>query len=185
MKNLNAARNRGQRMALASLILAVLAISAAWAFELVGGYEPCPLCLQQRWAYYGSIPALMLSLALHSGARNSNKQIGSAAVLLGLVAAAFLVNAGVGVYHSGIEWHWWPGPTACAASAKPLQVGAGGLLDSLKEVRVVRCDEAPWRLLGLSFAGWNVVVSLMVAATSIVATAGLAKSCGALPKQHS
>lgn len=180
MKNLNAARNRGWRWALAALALAVLAIGAAWAFELVGGYEPCPLCLQQRWAYYGSIPALMLALVLRSGARTS-----SAAVLLGLVAIAFLVNAGVGVYHSGVEWHWWPGPTACAASAKPLQVGAGGLLDSLKVVRVVRCDEAPWRLLGLSFAGWNVVVSLMIAATSIVATTGLAKSGGALPMQHS
>lgn len=175
MKNLNAVRNKDWRLALAALVLAVLAIAAAWAFELVGGYEPCPLCLQQRWAYYGSIPALMLALVLHSGARTS-----SAAVLLGLVAAAFLVNAGIGVYHSGVEWHWWPGPTACAANAKPLQVGTGGLLDSLKVVRVVRCDEAPWRLLGLSFAGWNVVVSLTVAVTSSVVATGLARSGGAL-----
>jgi disulfide bond formation protein DsbB len=33
----------------------------------------------------------------------------------------------------------------------------------------VRCDEAAWRLLGLSFAGWNVVTSLLLAGGCAVA----------------
>lgn len=137
----------------------VAVIATALAFEYLGGYTPCPLCLQQRYAYYAAIPVLFVALVL-LGARHP----APAAMLFGLVALAFLANAGLGIYHAGAEWKFWPGPDTCAATSSPLSTSAGGLLKDLGKTRVIRCDEAPWRFLGISFAGWNVVTSLLLAA---------------------
>ena len=83
---------------------------------------------------------------------------------------AFLANATLGVYHAGVEWHFWPGPAACTG-AQPLSTSVGGLLNSLPSTSVIRCDEAAWRLGGISLAGWNVAVSLLVLAMSLRAAA--------------
>jgi disulfide bond formation protein DsbB len=140
------------------LLVTVAVILTALAFEHLGGYSPCPLCLQQRYSYYAAIPALLLALGLLSAGRK-----GAASALFALVALAFLANAALGVYHAGAEWKFWAGPETCGAS-QPLSQGAGGLLKDLANTRVIRCDEAPWRFLGLSFAGWNVVASILLAA---------------------
>lgn len=141
------------------LFLAVVVIATALAFEHVGGYVPCPLCLQQRYAYYAGVPLLFLALVLVAAERER-----LAALVFVVVALGFLANAGLGIYHAGAEWKFWPGPDTCAAGPAPLTTSAGGLLKELAKTRVVRCDEAAWRMLGLSFAGWNVVACLLLAA---------------------
>jgi disulfide bond formation protein DsbB len=151
----------------ATLFLAAAVILTALAFERFGGYSPCPLCLQQRYAYYAGAPALFLALVLLSAGYAR-----AAAAIFLLVAAAFLANAGLGTYHAGVEWKFWPGPDTCAATGTPpLGTGAGGLLKDLATTRVIRCDEAPWHFLGLSFAGWNVVVCVLLAIGSVSAAA--------------
>jgi disulfide bond formation protein DsbB len=140
-----------------ALMLTVAALATAYAFEYIGGYDPCPLCLMQRYAYYAAIPLLFLGLVLVSIER-----AGWATAIFFLVALAFLANAGLGVYHAGAEWKFWPGPDTCGAVARPLGGGSGGLLKQLETTYVIRCDEAPWKFLGLSFAGWNVVVSFLI-----------------------
>jgi disulfide bond formation protein DsbB len=145
------------RLGALALLAAAAVILAALAFEHFGGYDPCPLCLQERYAYYAGIPLLVLALVLLSlGAPRA-----AAAVFL-VVALGFLANAGLGAYHAGVEWKFWPGPDTCAATARPLSTG-GGVLEQLEKTRVIRCDEAPWHFLGLSFAGWNMVASLVLA----------------------
>jgi disulfide bond formation protein DsbB len=79
------------------------------------------------------------------------------------VALVMLGNAGLGVYHSGVEWGFWKGPTGCSGQGVNLG-SAGSLLDQLDKVKVVRCDEVQWRFLGLSLAGYNVLISLTMAA---------------------
>ena len=150
-----------------ALLLALATILAALAFERFGGYAPCPLCLMQRWAYYAGIPALFLALVLVAA-----EWPRFAALLFFAVALGFLANAGLGIYHSGIEWAFWPGPDTCTADLKPLGSGAGGLLDKLGDTKVVRCDQAPWRFAGLSFAGWNVVASFVVFIAALQAAFG-------------
>ena len=140
----------------AALMLAVAALAAAYAFQYIGGYQPCPLCLMQRYAYYAGIPLLFLGLVLVA-----TERAGWAAAVFFLVALAFLANAGLGTYHAGAEWKFWPGPDTCASEAQPLG-GAGGLLQQLGTTTVIRCDQAPWTFLGLSFAGWNVVTSFLI-----------------------
>jgi disulfide bond formation protein DsbB len=145
-----------------ALIIAVSVLATALGFEYLGGYAPCPLCLMERYAYYAGIVLLFVAMALVA------ERPGLAALVFGAVALGFLVNAGLGVYHAGVEWHFWPGPDTCATQLA-LPTTAGELLKGLEDTRVVRCDEATWRLFGLSFAGWNAVISLGLFAISLQA----------------
>jgi disulfide bond formation protein DsbB len=138
------------------LVIATATILAALAFEHLGGYAPCPLCLQQRYAYYLAVPASAVAMLLARG-----HAVSTARILLILVALAFLANTIAGIYHSGIEWTWWAGPGECAGAFE-LQWSEGGIVDT----PVIRCDEAPWRFLGLSFAGWNAVISAFLTAVA-------------------
>jgi disulfide bond formation protein DsbB len=138
-------------------LIATATITAALAFEYFGGYAPCPLCLQERYAYYFAVPASAVAFLLAHGYATR-----FARILLLLIAVAFLVNAVAGVYHSGIEWKWWQGPSTCAGGT-PIEWGEGGLAQELENVQLIRCDEAPWRFLMLSFAGWSAVISAFLA----------------------
>lgn len=141
------------------MVAAALTVLTALGFEYIGGYKPCPLCLQERYAYYAAVPLAFAGLILGSA---GNWKAGG--LLFWLVALAFLANAGLGTYHAGVEWKFWPGPETCTGALAPL--GQGGLLQSLSQTRVIRCDEAPWSFAGLSFAGWNAVISLFLAAAA-------------------
>jgi disulfide bond formation protein DsbB len=142
--------------------IATATILTALAYEHVGGYAACPLCLQERYAYYFAVPASALALYLARG-----ESPGIARILLALIAAAFIANAVAGVYHAGVEWAWWEGPDTCAGGFD-LKWDEGGVA----ETPVIRCDEASWRFLGLSFAGWNALISAALAA---IAAYGAAK----------
>jgi disulfide bond formation protein DsbB len=138
----------------ATLILAAAVILGALGFQYIGGYAPCPLCLEQRYAYYAGIPLLFLAMAL--GAEMPRV----AACIFFAVALAFLANSGLATYHAGVEWKFWPGPDTCG-TAQALPSSAADLLADAEATRVVRCDEAAWRMAGLSLAGWNVVASML------------------------
>src|SRR5262249_18846745 len=79
-------------------------------------------------------------------------------------------NVGLGVYHAGVEWKWWLGPQECSGALDDLG-SAGGLLKKLESISIVRCDEAAWRFLGLSLAGYNAIISLALAAVAAWAAA--------------
>jgi disulfide bond formation protein DsbB len=152
------------RIGSAVLAVATGVILAAHAFEEFGGYVPCPLCLQQRYAYYAAIPALIAALALVRAGRG-----GMAAGLFVAVAVAFIANAGLGIYQAGAEWHIWDPPAACSApsSLPTIHLDGKGL-----GRQPATCGVASWRFLGLSFAGWNAVASLMLAAGAVMAAVG-------------
>jgi disulfide bond formation protein DsbB len=130
-------------------------------FEYVLGYPPCPLCLDQRMAFYVSVPlaALLWLGASHGAARK--------VLLLGflVITGLMLWNTGLSAYHAGVEWKLWAGPQDCSGPLNSLG-SAGGMLENLQSIRVVRCDEAAWRLFGISLAGYDVLVSLFLAAVA-------------------
>jgi disulfide bond formation protein DsbB len=80
----------------------------------------------------------------------------------------FLYGAGLGIYHAGIEWKFWTGPTECTGTVNPFG-GSGDLLSQIQNTSVVRCDEAAWRLFGLSLAGYNAIVSVLLAIVAFCA----------------
>ena len=151
-----ASRNEAYSLGAVVLLVATGTILAALGFEYIGGYVPCPLCLQQRFAYYAGIPLTFFAMVMVSSDRAR-----VAGLLFFLVSLAFLANAGLGVYQSGAEWAWWPGPQSCG-TMQAIGGKTGGLLDKLDGTKVIKCDEAQWRFALLSFAGWNAVVSLFV-----------------------
>ena len=147
------------RAALAVAIIAASTLAGAWFFQLVVGLVPCPLCLEQRYAYYALVPvAFLVALGAVRGAPRGVLLAG-----LAILAIAVLGNAVLGTYHSGVEWGLWKGPTDCTGPVGNLG-SAGNLLERLDTVKVVRCDEVQFRFLGLSLAGDNVLISLLMAA---------------------
>ena len=145
--------------ALAITAIAAATLAGAWFFQLVLDIRPCPLCLEQRYAYYLLIPLGALT-ALAAG-RNAPRTLLIAGLAILCVVA--LGNAVLGTYHSGVEWGFWQGPTDCTGPIGDLG-SAGNLLQRLDTVKVIRCDEVQWRFLGLSLAGYNVLISLLMAA---------------------
>jgi disulfide bond formation protein DsbB len=156
------AHNAGQPALTAALAITAIAaatLAGAWFFQLVLDILPCPLCLEQRYAYYLAIPlGLLTALAARRDAPRAVLLAG-----LAILGAAALGNAWLGGYHAGVEWGFWPGPTECTGPVVNLG-SAGTLLQRLDTVKVIRCDEVQWRFLGLSLAGYNVLISLLMAA---------------------
>jgi disulfide bond formation protein DsbB len=85
--------------------------------------------------------------------------------LLAVGGALMVWSLYMGVYHAGVEWKWWPGPADCGAVEAP-STGGKGILDALNTFIPPSCDEAAGRFLGISFAGWNAVASLILAAVA-------------------
>jgi disulfide bond formation protein DsbB len=140
--------------ALTIALAAAATIGGALVFEHVWGYQPCKLCLIQRNPYYIAIPlALVAALMPARWTRAA----------LWLLALVFVVSAGLGAYHSGVEWGFWPGPSDCGGGTASSAGNVGDFLNQLQTTRVVSCTEAAWRFLGLSLAGWNVLISLDLA----------------------
>ncbi len=142
--------------ALGVLALSGATILAALAYEHIGGYVPCELCYRQRWAYYLGIPAALLAVFF------LRSRPAVAAGALAVAGVAFLLNTGLGVHHAGVEWGWWAGPSGCSGGVQ-VSTDANALIESLRNGQTVRCDEPAFRFLGLSFAGWNAVISLALA----------------------
>jgi disulfide bond formation protein DsbB len=145
--------------ALATFVLSAATLLGAWYFQFVLKLAPCQLCLEQRLPYHVVIPlSALMAIAAIVRAPHALLVVGFLAI-----SAAMLCSAVLGAYHAGVEWHWWPGPTECSGPISDFTM-KGPLIDQLQSIYVVRCDEAPWRFLGLSLAGYNVLMSLVLAA---------------------
>jgi disulfide bond formation protein DsbB len=154
------------RWRLCALAVAAAMLSIAHAFETFGGFAPCTLCLRQRevyWAIAAFAAIFMVAVRLPDGPRFRE-------ATCWIIAALFLAGAGVAAYHAGAEWKFWPGPTACSADAGgPVNAASVAAMLNSHSFQGPRCDEAPWVFAGLSMAGWNAVLSLLLAALSVAA----------------
>ena len=120
-------------------------IAGAWVFQF-SGYAPCELCLMQRYAYYAAVPLSLFFVLL---SKNNPSLLRGGLVLLGLIMLASCI---FGIFHAGVEWKFWSGPTTCTGGSL-----TGGLPDLTKQA--VMCDQPAIRILGLSLAGWNAIIS--------------------------
>ncbi|QRM29014.1 disulfide bond formation protein B [Microvirga sp. VF16] len=151
-----------RQAALAVALGAAATIGGALVFEHVLGYVPCKLCLIQRNPYYIAIPLGLVAALLPPR---------YARIGLWLLALVFIVSAGLGAYHSGVEWGFFAGPSDCGGGSGAGAGNVGDFLNQLQSTRVVSCTEAAWRFLGLSLAGWNVLISLALVGLAAMAAA--------------
>lgn len=143
------------------MMLAMAAtVGAALAFQHLGGYIPCKLCLEQRTPYYLGIP--LMALAALSALLRWPATLTRALLFVG--GLVMLWSLYLGVFHAGVEWGFWAGPADCGAVTAPAGTGGqGGVLDAIDAVVPPSCDKASLRVLGLSFAGWNALASAVLA----------------------
>jgi disulfide bond formation protein DsbB len=142
------------RSAALILFLASIAVVGAALFsQYVGGLQPCELCLLERWPYYTMIVLMALALMIN--------QPGISRGALAWAVLIFLISTGLGLYHVGVEQHFIQGPTACTS-----EIGGASspeaLLRALEGRQPVQCDVVQWSFMGISLAGLNVIVSLVL-----------------------
>lgn len=143
--------------AIAILLAAAATIGGAYLFEYGYGYIPCELCLLQRKPYYVAMPVALATALMP--ARGSWLRGG-----LAVLSLIFLISAGLGIYHAGVEWHFWAGPAGCSGGGGAATGDVNDFMKSLNNIQVVSCTDAAWRLAGISLAGWNALISLALAA---------------------
>ena len=129
----------------------------AWGFQYLGGMAPCKMCIWQRYPHAAAAIIGAVALAL--------PRIG-ALPLLGALAA--LTTAGIGLFHAGVERKWWDGPSSCT-SGDITGLSTQDLFDQIMTAPLVRCDDIPWQMFGLSMAGWNALISAGLALIWLVA----------------
>ena len=122
---------------------------AALGFQYLGDMPPCKLCYWQRYGHVGAIAAGLVAIAA------------PLAIVALLGAAAVGSSAAIGAYHAGVERGWWEGPTSCT-SQDLSGLDTNALLDQIMNAPLVRCDEIPWQMLGVSMAGWNAIASALL-----------------------
>jgi len=149
-----------KRFAGAVLVASVAVLGAALASQYWGGLTPCELCLLERWPWWVAI-----AIAAASWLTGDRLAPQIPAFLLAIV---FLVGAGLGFYHVGVEQHWFAGPTACTAGGSAA-TSVDALRAQLLGKQAVMCDEVQWSLFGVSMAGWNMIASAIMAAACVEA----------------
>lgn len=144
-----------QHLILCAALGSALLLAGAFMFQALG-YAPCKMCIWQRYPHAAAIALGALAFFVPLPA------------LTALGALAALITAGIGGYHVGVEQGWWEGPTSCSAGAID-NIDPGALFDQIMAAPLIRCDEIAWQLFGLSMAGWNMVISLVLAGLWIAA----------------
>lgn len=125
-------------------------VLGAWGFQHIGGLSPCAMCIWQRYPHAAAVVIGALALMLPNL---------RPLPLAGALAA--LITAGIGLFHAGVEQGWWEGPSTCT-SGDIGGLSAEELMNQIMAAPLVRCDEIPWDMFGLSMAGWNAALSAVL-----------------------
>ena len=135
-----------------AFLLGLATILGALGSQFIGGLQPCDLCLEQRLPYYWGLPLLALVLVLWN-----RLPLPVWYLAMAIVAALFAWGTYLGGFHSGVEWGFWPGPTACTGVGNDLS------MDMLNDLQpVIGCDVVQFRFLGISLAGYNALISATI-----------------------
>ena len=150
------------RTALAGLLAGGTSLAlllGALLFQYAGGLSPCEMCIWQRWPHG---IAAVLGLGGYLLCQRALIPPGLASAMAWLAVVSLAISGAIGVFHAGVEWDWWEGPAHCTGGGY-----VPGVTDPFEAFNVVRCDVAEWRLLGLSLAGYNALISFAVAAAAL------------------
>lgn len=134
------------------------------------GVDPCVLCLYQRIPFFAAAALSLAGLLLHDNSR-------VARTIIALCALLFLANAGIAVYHTGVELNWWV--SAVEGCAVPNFAADPTLLEKILTAPAASCADVAWRdpVLGLTMANWNIVYCLGLFFACVAALACKATPC--------
>lgn len=125
--------------------VALCSLLSAYVAQYLFHVEPCVLCLYERYFYGATVLAGLLCLLI-----KNERFLSTLFMLVGLILLGGLI---LGIYHLGVEEHWWQGTAAChgAPKAQTLEDFRRGLVGR----QSARCDQINWRILGVSATWWN------------------------------
>lgn len=150
---------------LIAFLASALMLAIAHAFETFGHLAPCHLCLKAREVYWVAGTVGLAAFILQRTPLGPRLRRPASLLL----AAIFLYGTGLAVFHAGVEWKWWPGPTTCTGGGVASAANLSAMLNGTMKIKPPACDKAAWVFLGLSMAGWNALVSLKLAVWSVLA----------------
>ena len=143
-----------------SLLLSTFMLLSAFYLEYFHGALPCDLCITQRWFHAMIISYCLLSIFILDKFLNAKTFL-----LIGL-AFTWLASSIAGLYHFGIEMNYWKGPDDCSSNID----FSKDTLTFLLNKSPIKCDEVMFKILGLSLAGWNALLSFLMSLTIIFKT---------------
>lgn len=129
-----------------ALAIPAALLGGAYVSQYGFGLPPCEMCWWQRYPHFAALG--LAALGFFAPPRR---------LWVALAAVAILISGLIGGFHAGVEYGWWEGITRCASTIEP----GGNALDAIMSAPLVRCDVAPWSLLGISLAGWNFLISTL------------------------
>ena len=138
--------NLAKARALAVLVPAAL-LGGAYIAQYGFGLPPCEMCWWQRYPHFA---ALGIGLAAYA---MKPPQVWAA-----LAGLAIITSGLIGGFHAGVEYGWWEGITGCSTLPTNIDV-----MDPAA-APLIRCDVAPWTLVGISLAGFNFLISCTLGA---------------------
>lgn len=157
MKNLIQFFEHPRHLAAAIALVSAATLAAAYISQYGFGLKPCILCLYQRGPYG-------LNIALGGLAVLATLRYPRLAVFILYAAAlSFLTGAAIAGFHVGVEQGWWPGLSSCGGQIVPEGVSLEELRKALEEQEIVSCSKPAWTLFGISMAGYNFAMSLVLA----------------------
>lgn len=142
-----------------ALLVPLVMLAGAYAFQYIGGLYPCEMCWWQRYAHFAAIPLALVAYAARGRACISGLFAGFAGIAVG-------ISGLIGLFHAGVEYGWWEGLTTC--STAPAGGSAADMLNQIMASPITRCDVAAWKMAGISMAGYNGLLS-SAAALAILA----------------
>ena len=149
---------------LAILLAAGAMLAGALFFQYGMGLQPCQLCFYQRYAHIAAAGLAAPGLVLAPW------------VFTGLGGLGFLGSAGLGLFNVGVEQKWWEGLPGCSAPTLDLNTDLDQLREQLMNTSFVPCDEVAWSLFGVSMAGWNALISILLALLAFAAARHLRRT---------
>lgn len=154
------AHERGTTATAAVTAAAAAILATVYIAEYGFGLLPCGLCFGQRVPYFAVVLLGALSLMPAMDARSRR-------VVLFHLAGLFVIGAGMGIFHAGVEYHWWAGPDTCTGRTGAISVD--DMMSALGQRGGPMCDEPAFVLFGLSLAGFNALAAAALAAFSVFA----------------
>ena len=139
-----------------SLFVSVFMLSGAYGFEYIGGLYPCDLCWPQRYAHMAVI--IFAGFALYLKKQGNIKWLRFKLMTL----FSYMVSVGYSGYHAGVEQKWWEGPASCTITTGGDAMSATDFFNQIQSAPLIRCDDIPWDLFGISMAGYNFLISLIL-----------------------
>lgn len=125
--------------------VAICSLATAFIAQYIFHVEPCILCIYERYFYAAAGIGGLMSLKI-----NDDSYLYYLFILTGLILIA---GTFLGIYHLGVEEHWWKGTAACHGAPKAQTIEE--FRQALMNRPSARCDQINWRIIGISATWWN------------------------------